>query len=341
MLRRAAPLFFVAAVLLAYLYGRHHSGATPTAIPLKLPSRPGIALATFDRQTITDQDFRAQLDSQNPFNRQRFATAEGRKEFLEILVRNELLAEAASRKGYDRDPRLISEAKRQMATRFVEDEFSEAAIEKRLTDEDARRFYEEHLEDYQRPERIRGAIIFLSAPAGDAALRDRKRATANEILAVIREKEPKDPLAFAAVARVKSEDAESRAIDGDMRFLSKDELAKRWGPQIAAAAGALREVGKVSGVIETRTGFAILKLLNIDPGERRSFEASKETVRARAANDRRTRLFEDYLAGLKRDSGLVIDDKALGSMSIEARASPPHVLALDASGAAIAGGRDR
>jgi peptidyl-prolyl cis-trans isomerase C len=324
MWRRTLPLFVVAAVVLAYLVGRRNGKAagSSNAIPSRIVSRPGKVLASFSGETLSVDEFKAELEAQNPFNRSRFSTPQGRREFLESLVRSELLAAEAARQGYDRDPRVLSEARKQMATRFVEEQFSEAALRKRLTDADVRGFFEAHLEDYQRPERVRTSLLFLATPAADKAARERRHGEAVQLLSEIRQAESKDPLAFASQVRRRSEDQETRTVDGDMRFLTRKEMESRWGPEIAAAAFSLGQVGRISEVVDAPGGFALLKLENIDPGQKQSFEDAATTVRARAANEARIRDLNAHVDRLKREAGVSIDDAALDAMSLDA-ATPP------------------
>ncbi len=319
MWRRSIPLFVVAAVVLAFLVGRRAAPGSSTAIPMK-PARPGRPLATFDGETLTVEELKAELDAQNPYNRQRYSTPAGKKEFLDQVIRTELLARAAAKRGYDRDPQILAEARRQMANRFVEDEFGEAAIGKRLTEEDLRRFYDRHIEDYQRPERVRASIILFATRTGGSA--EEKRRLAENTLREIRTAAASEPLTFARMARERSDDAETRAVDGDMRFLSKDEMTRRWGAEVAAAAFSLGEIGRISDVVTMPRGFAILRLENVDPGISQSFEDSRATVRARAANDMRGRLYEAYVAQLEKEAGLVVDEKALDTIQVDLRAGP-------------------
>ena len=322
MWRRTLPLFLVSAVVIAYLVGRRNGKtiASPNAIPSRIVSRPGKVLASFAGQTLTIEEFKAELAAQNPFNRQRFSTPQGRREFLESLLRSELFAEEAARRGYGRDPRVLSEARKEMANRFVEEQFSEAELRKKMTDEDLRRYYQQHLEDYLRPERVRVSLLFLSAPAADPGLRAKRKADAARLLEEIRQAGAKDPLAFASAVRRWSEDPETRSVDGDTRFLTRSELEQRWGAEVAAAAFSLAQVGDLSGVVGTRNGFALLKLENVDPGQNQAFEEAVAAVRSRAANQARTRDLNLYADRLRREAGVYVDEATLDSIALDSEA---------------------
>jgi peptidyl-prolyl cis-trans isomerase C len=319
MWRKTLPLFVVSALVLAYLVGRKVGRAEADRPSFaERPVQTGLVLATFDGRSITADDFKAELAEQNPFNRQRFSSPEGRRELLDSMVRAELVAASAARDGYDRNPRVLADARKQMANRYLEERFSEAAIRQRLTDDDARRFYESHLEDYQRPARVRASLLLLQAPASDRAARNRRRAEAEALLSSVRKAEATDPMAFAAAVRRSSDDAETRAVDGDMRFLARPEMEKRWGSEIASWAFSLKDVGQISEVVERPDGFALLKLENVDPGQTQTFEESLATVKARAANEARTRDLGAFVERLKRESGLAVNEGALAGLSLDA-----------------------
>ena len=78
---------------------------------------------------------------------------------------------------------------------------------------------------------IRLSTITLAAPSRAAA--EKRKPDAEKILAELKGKE-KDYAAFGLEARAKSEDP-SKQSDGDLRFLSKDQIEDRYGEEVANA----------------------------------------------------------------------------------------------------------
>ena len=66
--------------------------------------KTGPVVATVGDDVITAEEFKKRLDETSPFLRARYNTVERKKEFLENLVRNELLAQEAQRRGLDKAP---------------------------------------------------------------------------------------------------------------------------------------------------------------------------------------------------------------------------------------------
>src|SRR5262245_10892605 len=59
------------------------------------------AVAKIDDVTITVGEFQSRLNQQSPYIRARYTSMERKKEFLDNLVRFEVLAKEAQSKGYD------------------------------------------------------------------------------------------------------------------------------------------------------------------------------------------------------------------------------------------------
>src|SRR3954471_4812152 len=65
----------------------------------KRDGKSGPVVAKIGSETITAAEFKKRLDETSPFLRARYNTVERKKEFLESLIRNELLAQEAERQG--------------------------------------------------------------------------------------------------------------------------------------------------------------------------------------------------------------------------------------------------
>src|SRR5438270_12425179 len=64
--------------------------------------KSGPVVAEVGDEKITADEVRQRLNETSPFLRARYNTVERKKEFLENMVRNELLAQEAIRQGYDK-----------------------------------------------------------------------------------------------------------------------------------------------------------------------------------------------------------------------------------------------
>lgn len=120
----------------------------------------------------------------------------------------------------------------------------------------ARAYYDANPRQFLEPEEIRIAHILVIVDADfDATRKKAARAKIEKALASARKK-GKD---FAALAKAVSEDEGSKDRGGDVGFVRDDG---EWPPEFVAAAMALKKKGEISGIVETRQGLHVLKLLD-------------------------------------------------------------------------------
>src|SRR5439155_5285847 len=105
------------------------------------------------------------------------------------------------------------------------------------------------------------AHIFVAGPKDDAAKRAKAKARAQEALDKAKALQPMDYQGFAALVREYSEEQRTKPLDGDMRFLSNEELAGQYGEPVRGAAHDLDNIGQVfDKLVETDAGFHVIKL---------------------------------------------------------------------------------
>jgi peptidyl-prolyl cis-trans isomerase C len=277
-------------------------------------AKKGTPVAKGKDIVITDEEFKARLDEQSPFIRARYNSLDRKKEFLDNLIRFELLAREAERQGLDKDPDVQLTLKKVMVQKLVQRNFQDTEGAKDLPEQELRKYYDDHKDDYFRPKKVRLAAVVLNAPAGSPE-RAAKRETARRALAQIRAEEKKNTLAFAQAVTKYSEDPGSRALAGDLGFKSQAELEAAHGPSLAQAAFALQS-GQTSGVVETDKGFYVLKLTGQQEELNRPFEQVKNQIANRLHRERKSKEFDEWQKKLRADAGVTVDEKALEAISV-------------------------
>ena len=270
--------------------------------------------------SITAAEFKARLDEQSPFIRARYNTLERKKEFLDNLLRFEVLAKEAQRQGLDKDPDVQLTLKKVMVQKLVQKTFSDQDAAGKVPEADQKAFYAQHQDDFVRPLRLRTYLILIQAPAAGPE-RARKLAAARAVLARLHADEKKNPMAFVAVAREKSDDAATKPFGGDLNFKSHDELEKAWGKAAADAAFALKD-GETSGVVETPRGFAFLKVQGRQEAVDRPFDTVKAQIAQRIYRERLTKEFDEYVKKLRDDAAVKVDDAELEKVAVAGAPAP-------------------
>src|SRR6266496_867882 len=95
--------------------------------PQKGNKKSGAVVAKGSGFTITADEFKARIDEQSPFIRARYATLDRKKEFLDNLVRFEVLAREAEKQGLAKDPDVQMTMKKIMVQKLVQKNFQDTS----------------------------------------------------------------------------------------------------------------------------------------------------------------------------------------------------------------------
>ncbi len=278
--------------------------------------KKGPVIARGSGITITADDFKARLDEQSPFIRARYSTLDRKKEFLDNLVRFEVLAHEAQKQGLQNDPDVKNTLKKIMVQKLVQKNFQDTSGAAAIPDADLQKYYDDHKDDYVRPKKVRVAAVVLTAPAGSPD-RAKKLATARKALAKLKAEEKKNALAFAQIVTEFSEDPASKPMAGDLQFRSREELERTHSKAIADAAFALKP-GETSGVIEAPQGLYILKYTGEQPEMSRTLDQAKAQIATRLQREKKTKEFDEWLKRLKEQAKVTVDEKALDAIQVQA-----------------------
>ena len=259
-------------------------------------------LAKVGDRTITVGDFADRLASQSPYLRARFESPERRKEFLDNLVRFELLVYEAKRLGYGDEPEIVRARRNAMIQQMVKKEVDEPLEGLEITDEEVQAVYDANPLEFDRPGQVRASDIFIE-----------DRARANELL--VRAKKA-DLAGFRKLAREESEDEKTKANGGDLHFF---EATGEGEPPAAIreAAFSLKTVGAVyPKLIESGNGFHIIMLTGKRPALKRTYEQAKRAIRHRLTRERKDAAMEALTKRLREDVEVQVDYAALESIKV-------------------------
>jgi parvulin-like peptidyl-prolyl isomerase len=165
-----------------------------------------------------------------------------------------------------------------------------------MTDEEARVYYDAHLQEFTTPPSVTLREILVSLPSdakgANVAADDMAKARAEEI----RVRAVADGANFEQLAMDFS-DAASRATGGLVGPINVGDLSADFRTIITAM-----KVGDVTGVLRTPRGYQILKLDASTPGVTTPFEQAKDRISDRVFTDKRRQEFDKYLAKLRNEA---------------------------------------
>jgi peptidyl-prolyl cis-trans isomerase C len=257
-------------------------------------ARRAQTVATFEAGQITIGDLEEEIAQQSPMMRERFLKPEQRQLLLEKMIRMELLAREADRRGYDQDPDVIEAVKQNAVQTMIREQIDGQLTLESIPSEDLRKYYDENITQFVRPETRRVNHILVAT-----------REEAQQLIKQLQSAELKE---FRKVARERSLDQSTKMRAGDLGYFDKqgksdDTNASR--PQIeeaiVKAAFSLAKVGDLSAKpIKVQGGFSVVMLAGQKPGISHSIKEAEPTIRKRlwrATREEKMRAFVTQLRG--------------------------------------------
>jgi parvulin-like peptidyl-prolyl isomerase len=255
------------------------------------------------------------MAAQPDFVRARFTTPQRKREFVESLVRNEVLVQEAKRQGIDKRAEVQAQIEKLLIQQLVADVSRSAAP----TEQDARAYFDAHPEEFTRPERVRVAVVEFgqnaSTPRAD---RDDVEKEAMRLRAL---PAPERARAFASLALKRSTHESSRAVEGDIGPRTKEELSQQFSADVAVAATELKELGEVSRPAEGPRGWILIRLIGRQPAEVRAFEDEKAHLLLRLTAESRGRKLEELVSQLTATAKPEINSEVVEKLRVEAPSS--------------------
>jgi peptidyl-prolyl cis-trans isomerase C len=270
-------------------------------------SSGGKPLATVgDDVLVTTADLEAELRNVSPTIPSGKIDEAAKKELLDKLVRFALLSREAAREGLDKDDEVQRQLKKSMLNRFVGHQLDKDKRNGVTTDDELRAYYEHHKAEYVKPARLRLlVIVFGASDAGSAppaaavhAAADLKGASAS---------------AFSARARDISVDERTRNRGGGTDWMTRDELAARYGESVAAIALSLPP-NQSSDPVAGNDGWYVVRVDGHQDPQNPSFEQLKQILKVRVMHDRRAEVAQAYEDELRKRSPVKIHDDVLAKV---------------------------
>jgi peptidyl-prolyl cis-trans isomerase C len=270
-------------------------------------------VAKVEDSVITVGDFQERINKQSPFIRARYTTIDKKKEFLDNLIRFEVMANEAKRRGYDKDPEVLRVMKQQMISKFLQKDFESKLKVEDVPDADVEKYYKEHPDEFNRKDEIRVSEILVK----EKGKADKVYTEAKAL--------PKTPTpggeqkTFRDLVTKYSEDDDSKGRGGDLAFFAKDSTA--YPQPLVEASFKLAEVGDVAPPVKTDKGWAVVKLIQKRPGFSRPLPEVKRQIQQRLFRDVRTKAMDSFIADLKKKSNIELHEENLGKVVIDTGAN--------------------
>ena len=245
------------------------------------------------------------------------------KEAKIVITDQEVMSTIEKIAASQREPLSLEEFKKKMAeygqsfnnvkeeirSGLARNQFMEAqwAGKINVTEEDARKYYQENPKQFETPEQVRASHIlikpvFIDPNADPNADPNEAKAEAKAEAKVKAEdllKQIKGGADFAELAKANS-NCPSAPSGGDLGFFPRGETT----PEFEKTAFEM-EIGQISDIVETEYGYHIIKVTDHKQASTTSFEQAKDEIMKQLTQNKQSEFAEEYIKSLKAGAKIV------------------------------------
>jgi len=279
-------------------------------------ARLALKIAEIDGRPLTLDYLESAAEKQSPIIRKSLLEADKRREFLDKLINMELLAAEAAKRGYDEHAEVTSVRKNQLAS-LMHKHIADSILEAEPSDEEMRKYYEEHSDSYNKPEKVRARHIQIA---------DEQKA--KKLLEDILAKKPSQ-YEFRRMAQDSSEDEATRLRGGDLTFFPRTAERTEGDPEVpepvVEACFALKENGDVHpALVKSERGFHIVMRTGHRDRMSLSFEDAKERLALLVRREKRKGDVEAAIDALEDRFEVTLHEENLKDVVIDLSGGPPE-----------------
>ena len=251
-------------------------------------------IATVSNRAITIAAFKARID-RLPAYYQRIIK-NNLKRYLDETIMEMLLYEEAIRRKLDNNKEvkeIINEARKKiLVSKLVAIEVDDKA---KVSEEDIRKYYDEHKDDFKKPEMWRASHILVADESQAKSITDELSKGGD----------------FAELAKKYSIDA-TASRGGDIGFFRTGQLV----PDFEKACLKLN-IGETGDILHTQFGYHIIKLTDKREPASESYEEAKRAIESELNRKKKAILFDEMVGKLKSNYKVNINKDIFESFETE------------------------
>ncbi|MBL6976102.1 MAG: peptidyl-prolyl cis-trans isomerase [Deltaproteobacteria bacterium] len=264
-----------------------------------------LVVARIGDRNISVNEIMARLDAMPVFVRMRYRSAERRREFLESYVQYQVLALEARRAGYGADPEVVDALKSEVVARYLRENVDSKVKSSDIPEEKVLGWYESHSHLFHRPAQV--ALAHVMTRDGELASNVvfRARKLCGQPGADPREE-------FSRLVTRYSEDEATHHSGGDIGLFPRvDPDSREVPPEVAEAAGRMKELFEVSDRIQAGDGFHVLFVSAVKAPVEKTLDQARTEIVPLLMEQERLRLRKEFIDGLMKKSRVVIHEEAV------------------------------
>jgi len=258
--------------------------------PTEKAKTTGTVLAEVNGNTITTDDFKAEIDKLPPYLKPMVQSEEGKKELLDSMIVRQIILEQAKKDGVDKDKE-VSDRMEDLRKRLIVETYLKKKVEKeaQISDEEMKKFYDENKDKFKAGDQVKASHILVKTEK-----------EASDILAQL-----KGGAKFEDLAKKFSTDS-TASKGGDLGWFPKGAMV----PEFDKVAFSLKE-GEMSGIVKTQFGFHIIKVTGKRPAGITPFEEVKDQIKSNLLPAKQQEIFTKMKEEMKKSAKISIKDDVL------------------------------
>lgn len=286
------------------------------------PTPPGHLIATVAGRPITDAMLQAEMSRRGAGDPGRFADPAAKQALLDTIIQGFILAERARAAGYDRDPEVLAALDQMLVARLRAADLEPRLAGVTVSDAEIAAEYQQRRADFTTPAMVRAALIRIAVPVGaSAGKRAELRCKAQAILDEAKTLPPGDP-GLGALAARHSDDRASRYRGGDTGWILRSDPDDRWPAEVRSGLSVLETPNEFAPLIEATDGFYIVRLTEQRPVQTQPLTDVAGPLGTGLRQRKQRELEADWLAGLRAQAPVAIDQAALEAVKPPAFGTP-------------------
>lgn len=248
--------------------------------PADQQAQKGAVLAKVGAAVITEGDLERELKSLPDYAQQMFADEKGREKFVDELVKKEMLYQEAVKKGLDKSADFLKKVEEFKKLTLVSELLEKEIMAKaKVSDQEAKEYYEKHKGDFVTTSQIKASHILVKTED-----------EANKVLARLKKGEK-----FEEIAKKESLDKGSAKNGGDLGYFARGQMV----PEFEKAAAELK-AGEISKPVKSNYGFHIIKVTDKKAGPVIEYDRIKDLISQKLSGERQKESFDKYVDGLRK-----------------------------------------
>jgi peptidyl-prolyl cis-trans isomerase C len=293
--------------------GGSNGGSTASATVAK---NCDTVLAEIGSNKICMSDFQARLEKIPPFYRKRVATKQGKLEYLNRMVEDELFYLEAINRGFDKDPEVVDQLdqiRKSILSGKIKKDMMEEQVE--VTDDQVKKYYDEHQDEFMSPETVsvRHILFRVKHKATDEETAAKEKA-ANDVLAKIKS----GSLSFKDAAKKYSEDKVSAKKGGDLAPVKKGIKSA----EFEKVAFAMATANETSAVFKDRRGYNIVQFVKKTEPDLKDYAKVEARIKRKMQQDARKDKMDGFSESLRKNHPVVIKEELLIDEEVGETAAP-------------------